>query len=180
MRTDPRRTAFAAVLVPLLLAGCGPGRGAQDLSDETFEAPEGVTDYPPLPLPAEHLNLAARHPTGLTVTIERVAFEPDRIGVQLRMVNPTDKNLTLNKYAKMRLRDDLDNGYDLAAPEHNKNLVILAGHQLDTLLTFKGGFAEQAHALTLVTNDGPGGESNLTDEPKLRVGPVPIQRPVKD
>lgn len=175
------RPALATLaLVPLLLAGCGPDRGAQGLADDTFEAQEEAADYPPLPLPADSLNVAARHPTGLTVSISRVGFDLDRIDVQLHIVNPAGKNLTLNKYAKMRLRDDLGNGYDLAAPEHNKNLVILAGHQIDTLLTFKGGFAEHAHSLTLVTNDGPGGESNLTDEPKLRVGPIPVARPAND
>lgn len=174
MRT-PIAAALSAAL--LLAAGCGRNHGAVDLADEAFEPSDAITDYPPLPLPADSLAVSARHPTGLSVAISRVTFEPDRIDVQMRIVNPADKNLTLNKYAKMRLRDDLGNGYDLVAPERNKNFVVLAGRQLDTLLTFKGGFAEQATTLTLVTNDGPGGESNLTDEPKLRVGPIPIQRP---
>jgi len=158
------------------LTGCGPRRGVQTLSDEAIQDfPPG--SYPPLPLPAESLRVEATHPTGLVVGITRVAFEPDRIGAQLRIENPGERNLTLNKYGKMHLKDDLGNAYPLVPPEGNKDLVVLARRRIDTLFIFRGGFAEQARTLTLVTNDGPGGESNLTSQPKLVVGPVSISRP---
>lgn len=168
--------ALCLSLAALTFAGCGPRRGVQTLSDDAIQDfPPG--SYPPLPLPAENLRVEATHPTGLAITIARMAFEPDRIGAQLRIVNPSDKNLALNKYGKMHLKDDLGNAYALVWPEGNKDLEVLAGHRVDTLFVFQGGFAEQARTLTLITNDGPGGESNLTGQPKLVVGPVVISRP---
>lgn len=157
------------------LAACRARTGAQDLSDDAFNETTAA-DFVPLPAPLDSLGYIQQHPTGLTVGLRRIEFQPDHVRVNLRIVNPSQKRLILNKYRKMRLRDSGGQAYDLVAPEHNKELVMHAGTTLDTTLAFKGGFAETATSVTLVTNDGPGGESNLTTQPKMFLGPIAVHR----
>lgn len=178
MTARPRLSSACALalLVALPLGGCRARTGAQDISSDTFEDPPPGS-YPPVPLPVDSISVSARHPTGLTIEITRLAFEPDRMGAHLRIGGSDTRALTLNKYGKMHLQDDVGNHYAVVPPEGNKDLTIGARARLDSIFVFEGGLAEQARTLTLVTNDGPGGESNLTDQPKLRVGPIPVTRP---
>lgn len=167
------RLALAFVL--LLATGC-----ADAPADAPAETPEGTPAatepaVPPandgLPPALAGLNLQTNHATGSVLRVTSVRFEGDHIAVDLAFTNGTDHEQELNENNRndFVLRDDIGNVYHLSAPPNNGDVSVPAGQSLEGEFVFLGRINPQATALTLVTNESYGSDTDYARDPKMTI-----------
>ncbi len=170
---------LALVLALLLASGCAdapsdvpadaPAETPADLSAAPETAALPANDG--LPPALAGLNLQTNHATGSVLRVTGVRFEGDHIAVDIAFTNGSDREQKLNQYSNndFVLRDDAGNVYHLSAPPNNGDVSVPAGQSLEGEFVFLGRINPQATALTLVTNEDYGSDTDYARDPKMTI-----------
>lgn len=108
---------------------------------------------PPVPVAA-----STSTSTGIELVVDGVNFTETRIGVQVRISNPTNLEVRVAPTAApCVVVDDLGNFYSLVLPEGEGFISVPAGEALAGTLVFGGRIHPDASTLTVGLNAGSGG-----------------------
>ena len=167
---------LALTLALLLASGCNdaPADAPADAAPvpaEVAAEPAAPSANDGLPPALANLNLQTNHATGSVLRVTGVRFESDHIAVDLAFTNGSDREQKLNQYSNndFVLRDDIGNVYHLSAPPNNGDVSVPAGQSLEGEFVFLGRINPQARALTLVTNEDYGSDTDNTRDPKMTI-----------
>jgi outer membrane protein OmpA-like peptidoglycan-associated protein len=160
LRFGPLADVGAITLI--LNSGGGSSPVSTTTSSPSFEVGPLTLDpqatRPALPDPVA-VDRSMIHSLGTDLRIEGIVFVDTRIGVWVRISNPSTVEVALAPtIAPSRLVDDLGNRYPLVLSEHQGAIRIPAGEARAGVLSFAGRIHPSASVLTLALNDGPGGD----------------------
>jgi hypothetical protein len=125
-----------------------------------------------LPGPVEP-GLEQTNPDGVSVLVERIAFEPDRILVDLVVTNGSRGPVALasSPYTGMTLRDDRGGSYNFQVPAKNKALRVAPGESYQAQIVFAGALPLDATTLALTTNAGADADPFV---PRFEFSAIPV------
>ena len=175
-----RRALAAALLGPLLLAGCSLPQRAETESRPDGATPSasataspgsgrapvpGIPGAAPAPAPGRNpaagarpdgprvLDVEQRHPNGSVLRVTSLAVEANAIRLGIEVVNGADRDLGLSTGgAVVSLTDDLGGSYEFLEPTDNPDLQIPQRGTLSGELVYFGVLDPDAESLRLQTN----------------------------
>ena len=109
---------------------------------------------PVLPDPVP-LRRSAASPAGAELQVEGINFSENRIGVWVRIANPSQSDARIAPtFAPSLMVDDLGNQYPLVLPERAGSIVVPAGSARSGVLSFAGRIHPNATSVSLWLNAG--------------------------
>jgi hypothetical protein len=149
--------------------GSGNGSG----SDDEGARPQGGS-----------LDLEVRHPSGIVLRVNSIAFEGDDVVLDTEVVNSSRETSTFHmgnySSARLRLVDDAGEEYNFVETQEDQPLPLAPGETLSGTMAFRGPVIGQPERLQVVTNvhTEDVGAWRLEDETDSTVYPgfvVPIE-----
>jgi hypothetical protein len=153
--------------------GDGGGNGSGDDSGGEGARPQGGS-----------LDLEVRHPNGVVLRVNSIAFEGDDVVLDTEVVNSSREAITFHpgnySSARLRLVDDAGQEYNFVETQEDQPLELAPGETLSGTTAFRGPVIGQPERLQLVTNihTEDVGAWRLEDETDSTVYPgfvVPIE-----
>jgi hypothetical protein len=130
--------------------------------------------------PSTHLAITvqANHANGSTMRLSQLVLSESSITVNITITNGYKEAIAINDHEDMVLIDSSGNQYNLAAPPNNPKITIPIGTTLKGKFVFKGRIAPGVTALTLITNNKFGTDTNFSTNPKMTLN-IPLPGPTK-
>lgn len=120
--------------------------------------------------------LKVQHPNGTVLQVMGVRFAPDRIIVNVAVVNRSPKTIKLNTNPQnLILIDNLGNQYDVIPAIDNPRVEVPSYSTFNGDLTFATRLDSNATSLTLITNQQFHGLQRGTTSPRFVVA-LPLNR----
>ncbi|MGK7949890.1 MAG: hypothetical protein AB4368_14175 [Xenococcaceae cyanobacterium] len=139
---------------------------------------EPVTANPTNSLTASQtVDKQVNHANGSVLRLKEITFRDDSIVADLSVTNGYKYEIALNRSRGFLLRDNIGSVYYLATIPQNPQVKISPGQTLTGKFVFLGRISPQASFLTLVTNDKLGNDGEFTNNPKMIVDNIEIDRP---
>lgn len=116
-------------------------------------------------------------PLGVELVVEGMNFTDSRIGVLVRLSNPTEYEVRIAPTAALSvLEDDLGNRYSLVLPEGEGFIAVPPGDAVAGTLVFAGRVHPQATAMGIALNVGGRSSRTVGDSlvPELLIPPVAL------
>jgi hypothetical protein len=108
------------------------------------------------------------HPNGTVLWVRSLETREDGMLVDLR-VTTSDREIALNPNNSMLVVDERGARYRVVAPPDNPNLSVPPGTQIEGKVFFAGRLQPGVSRVTLLVNDGSGGQSRSTSRPEFRI-----------
>jgi hypothetical protein len=163
--TNTSRPYIAIANIPVAGKEEGEGNLSQPVSNTT-SLPTNQT-----------LDLQTNHANGSVLRLKEIYFQEDNIVADIAITNGYKDEIRLNNNRDMLLRDNLGNIYNLATLLQNPEVKVSPGQTLSGKFVFLGRISPQANSLTLVTNDKYGSDRDYTNDPKMIINNIAINRP---
>jgi hypothetical protein len=138
-------------------AGDASGTDAGDAGDDEGTAEETAGNEVP---EDRALDIELRHPSGVTLSLSRMAFESGDVMLDAEVVNSSRSEIVFHfgnvTGERLRLVDDAGTEYNFIEPAEDEDVIkIAAGESLNGTLAFRGPLSGQPDELRLVTNVYP-------------------------
>lgn len=138
-------------------AGDASGTDAGDDGDDEGTAEETAGNQVP---EDRALDIELRHPSGVTLSLSRMAFESGDVMLDAEVVNSSRSEIVFHfgnvTGERLRLVDDAGTEYNFIEPAEDEDVIkIAAGESLNGTLAFRGPLSGQPDELRLVTNVYP-------------------------
>src|SRR5260370_21564517 len=114
------------------------------------------------------------HPDGVSLRLETIEFYDASIVLSAMIVNPSEREIRLNRARSFVLDDGAHGVYHLSPPADNPELRIPPRTQVSGDLIFIGPLASAARRLTLSTTQGIGRRDNPYDDAPVFAPTLPL------
>jgi outer membrane protein OmpA-like peptidoglycan-associated protein len=138
---------------------------------------DATATRPALPEPVP-VSRTVSDPLGVELVVEGMNFTDSRIGVLVRISNPTEYEVRIAPTAALSvLEDDLGNRYSLVLPEGEGFIAVPPGDAVAGTLVFAGRVDPSATAMGVALNVGGRSSPTVGDTlvPELLIPPVALE-----